>query len=67
VRSPQNGLLLIYPLDHSQFDKSFTSVPIIGFAISFPESTTGKMIAIEYQVNTTYWQERYGEDDDDEA
>ncbi|WP_459556767.1 Z1 domain-containing protein [Lacunimicrobium album] len=67
VRSPQNGLLLIYPLDHSQFDKFFTSVPIIGFAISFPESTKGTMSAIEYQVNTTYWRERYGEDDEDDA
>lgn len=65
-RLPQNGLLLIYPLDHSRFDKSFTSVPIIGFAISFPESTRGKFSAIEYQVNTTYWRERYGEDDENE-
>ncbi len=66
-RSPQNGLLLIYPLDHKQFGKSFTSLPIIGFAISFPESATGTMSAIEYQVNTTYWRERYGEEYEDDA
>jgi len=65
VRSPQNGLLLLYPLDYTKFDKSFTSNPIIGFAISFPESDQGQAGAIEYQVNTKYWLDRYGEDDDD--
>jgi hypothetical protein len=65
VRSPQNGLLLLYPLDYTQFEKPFTSNPIIGFAISFPESDQGHAGAIEYQVNTKYWLERYGEEDDD--
>lgn len=64
VRSPQNGLLLLYPLDHSNFDKPFSSHPIIGIAISFPESSHGQTIAVEYQVNTKYWSEHFGEDDD---
>jgi len=66
VRSPQNGLLLIYPLDHSQFEKPFTSTPIIGFAISFPESSRGQASAIEYQVNTKYWRDRYGEEEEED-
>jgi len=65
VRSPQNGLLLLYPLDYIPFDKPFASNPIIGMAISFPESDQGQAGAVEYQVNTKYWLDRYGEDDDD--
>lgn len=67
VRSPKTGLLLIYPLDHRQFEKCFTSTPIVGFAISFPQSSRGQESAIEYQVNTTYWRDRYGEEDDDDT
>ena len=66
-RPARNGLLLIYPLDHTIITKPVLSKPIIGFAISFPESTKGKESAIEYQVNTTYWRDRYGEDDDDDV
>ena len=65
-RPAQNGLLLIYPLDPKKITKPILSKPIIGFAISFPESSKGKESAIEYQVNTTYWRDRYGEEDDDE-
>jgi hypothetical protein len=67
ARSPDNGLLLIYPLDPNLLEKPFTTAPIIGFAISFPESTRGQASAIEYQVNTKYWRDRYGEDDEDDA
>ena len=65
VRAPQNGLLLIYPLDPNLLQKPFTAAPIIGFAISFPESSRGQASAIEYQVNTQYWRDRYGDDNDD--
>lgn len=67
VRSPQNGLLLIYPLDPGLLEKKFTTTPIVGFAFSFPESSRGEASAIEYQVNTKYWRDRYGEEDDDDA
>lgn len=67
VRSPQNGLLLLYPLDYSQFEKPFVSIPIMGFAISFPESNRAQETAIEYQVNTQYWRNPYGEEDEDDS
>ena len=66
TRPPQDGLLLLYPLDHSQFDKSLGLGPIMGFVISFPKSSRGEESAIEYQVNTKFWRDRYGEEDDDD-
>jgi hypothetical protein len=63
VRSPKKGLLLLYPLDPSEVIPQFTSVPIIGHAVSFPLSE--QIESVEYMVNTTYWQERYGSDDDE--
>ena len=64
VRSPQKGLLLLYPLDPSEVLPQFTSMPIIGHAVSFPLSE--QAATVEYTVNTTYWQDHYGSDDDDE-
>jgi hypothetical protein len=65
-RPPQKGLLMIYPLDHTcDGEHAFSPTPIIGFAISFPASPRGEQGAIEYEVNTKYWNERYGGDDDD--
>ncbi len=67
TRASQNGLLLLYPLNHISLDPQFSDVPIFGFAISFPESSRAESSAIEYQVNTKYWRDRYGEEDDDVA
>ena len=67
VRPPQNGLLLLYPLDPTLVKKPFTRTPIVGFAISFPRSSRGEASAIEYQVNTKFWRDRYGEEDDDDV
>lgn len=61
ARSPKNGLLLIYPLINPA---NMEATPIIGFAISFPESYRAPESGIEYQVNTTYWRERYSEEDE---
>ncbi|MFE5430605.1 Z1 domain-containing protein [Peribacillus simplex] len=58
MRSKENGLLLLYPLDHSKH--SYTNRPIFGYSISFPKSK--KAIEIEYLVDTTYWRNIYGED-----
>jgi hypothetical protein len=67
ARSPQNGLLLLYPLDFSHLGKPFKKdKPILGFAISFPVSARGLSSAIEYQVNTKYWRDRYGEAEEDD-
>jgi hypothetical protein len=61
ARSPEKGLLLIYPLSNPTPTET---TPIIGFAISFPESNREPESGIEYQVNTTYWRERYSEEDE---
>ncbi|MBS0606340.1 MAG: Z1 domain-containing protein [Verrucomicrobia bacterium] len=66
VRAPTNGLLLIYPLDPSQTDNICIATPIIGFAISFPKSRRGEEGAIEYQVNTKFWRDHHGVEDDDD-
>lgn len=66
ARPKQQGLLLIYPLDHNSVThdgNKFSEKPIIGFAVSFPKGSKDEKI--EYQVNTRYWQDRYGEEDDD--
>ncbi|MDG9670152.1 Z1 domain-containing protein, partial [Hahella sp. CR1] len=66
ARSPQRGLLLIYPLDSSNVlldGERYTDMPIIGMAMSFPASS--KRTTVEYQVNTKYWHDRYGDDEDD--
>lgn len=66
ARPKNKGLLLIYPLDHNLVrddGNKFSDKPIIGFAVSFPKGSRDEKI--EYQVNTRYWQDRYGEEDDD--
>jgi len=66
ARSPERGLLLIYPLDSTNVllnGERFTEMPIIGMAMSFPASR--KRTTVEYQVNTKYWFDRYGDDEDD--
>ena len=65
VREPQRGLLLIYPLDSSSVtlnEEQSSELPIIGMAFSFPASNVPTMV--EYQVNTKFWIDRYGEDED---
>jgi len=56
VRSPNEGLLLIYPLDT---ELTGTTVPVIGFAISFPGSDQAQKVV--YRVNNVYWQQEYGD------
>jgi hypothetical protein len=52
MRSPQNGLLLIYPI------KDDDKTPLMGFAVSFPKS--GTQTDIEYKVNNVYWDQEFG-------
>jgi hypothetical protein len=54
MRSPHNGLLLIYPIKPPAGDET----PVMGFAISFPKS--GTQTAIEYKVNNVYWDQEFG-------
>jgi hypothetical protein len=53
-RSPQNGLLLLCPLDAQLIGET---IPIMGFAICFPESPGAPTVV--YEVNNTYWTQEY--------
>jgi hypothetical protein len=69
VRPKQNGLLLIYPLDPEYIardDDPVFEVPIVGFALSFPDSGS-KNDAVEYKVTAKYWEDRYGIEDEEET
>lgn len=60
----KNGLLLIYPLSRKgakDAGVADSGDPIIGFAISFPASTTG--ITAEYKVDHLFWETEYGQAD----
>ncbi|MEP0006120.1 MAG: Z1 domain-containing protein [Balneola sp.] len=71
-RPPQNGLLLIYPLDPKPqgWEESDIETPIIGYAISFPKNEDDKKL--KYQVNEVFMDEfdydleEFEESDNDE-
>lgn len=54
-RHSSKGLILLYPLDPTEIN---FDIPVIGFAISFPNSNTAT--TVEYKVNNPYWQQEYG-------
>ena len=56
----KKGLLLIYPLDPDAVD---LQIPIIGFVLSFPASSTAK--SVEYKVNNTYWEQEFLDSNED--
>jgi hypothetical protein len=53
LRPAQRGLILVYPLDPGP--AGLSGPPVIGYAISFPGSSTAG--AIEYVVNNVYYQQ----------
>jgi hypothetical protein len=61
MRSPQRGLLLLYPLIPIAIDEAkkehviADGLAIIGFGISFPGSENAQ--EIEYVVNNRYWEQ----------
>lgn len=59
VRPKQRGLLLLYPLLPPLPDYE---TPVIGYSISFPKSY--KSVRVEYLVDTTYWRNIYGDDEE---
>lgn len=59
TRPGKRGLLILYILN---YDSESPSVPITGFAISFPKSNYGDASAIEYMVNNTFLQELGGDE-----
>lgn len=65
-RSPKEGLLLIYPLDASEWpEDSGSDKPFVGFAVSFPWSKRAE--PIEYQVNSVLLKTEFGWDDEELA
>jgi hypothetical protein len=62
IRPSRRGLLLLYPLDPAFPDPPVPGEqPIIGFAISFPKSSSpAGASAIEYTVNNVYWEQEFG-------
>lgn len=73
-RSPENPLLIIYPLDprgaNTWKDRKLTAMvidrgfslsddPIIGFAIAFPNSNYGSNATVKYAINECLIQEFY--------
>jgi hypothetical protein len=57
TRSSRNGLVLLYPLD-PRSARLDDSPPIMGLAVSFPESEHQQRI--EYIVTNTYWNQEMG-------
>jgi Z1 domain len=58
VRSPQRGLLMLYPMDPKQMDLDGFTGPLMGFAVSFPHSPNAPTIS--YLVPARYWQTDFG-------
>lgn len=56
VRSPEKGLLIIYPLD-PECAGIKTEMPIIGLAFSIPDSN--KAVKVQYTVNNKYWEQEF--------
>lgn len=70
VRPAARGLLLVYALNqhaeslHGMWaDDRESRTPIIGLAMSFPDSLTAT--SVKYVVNETYWRRRLEENDDE--
>ena len=57
TRSPERGLLLLYPLDPANAKLDHSPL-IIGLAVSFPKSP--RAATIEYVVTNTYWDQEMG-------
>lgn len=49
VRDPRYGMLIIYPLNPEYVEHTDTKMPVIGYAISFPESPTA--VRTNYLLN----------------
>ena len=56
VRSPKQGLLLLYALDEAQSKGAAAGTPIFALGVSFPESRGTGAGAIDYVVNYVYSQ-----------
>ena len=60
-------LLIVHLLAIGEMDDDLSSTkPVVAWSISFPRTGLEER-KVEYVVNTTWFQERYGEEDEDEA
>lgn len=57
VRTPDQGLLLIYPIERTHEGADPKAVPLVGYAFSFPKSDQHKKT--EYMVNATWLKEQF--------
>lgn len=68
VRTTDCGLLILYALDsgsadgdpHPKVEPTAAGVPVVGFAISFPEVAPGAASKVRYVVNNVYYQQEFG-------
>ncbi len=63
MRSPEKGLLILYPLFPSPELYGAEVKTVIGYAVSFPHSPTAE--GVEYRVGEQFWRKQIGDDDDD--
>ena len=56
LRNPNNGLLLLYPINKTETDNKSKSEAYFGYAISFPSKSKTKSDEsnISYKVNNVY-------------
>ncbi|CAA9325686.1 MAG: Endonuclease [uncultured Gemmatimonadetes bacterium] len=77
VRTPDRGLLMLYPLDPTDRDKitgtdkvetGAQDIPVLGFAISFPYVDPDKASKVQYVVGNVYYKQEFGQyEGDDEV
>ena len=62
VRSPKRGVLLLYLIQPTPEIEINNTLPVSGFAISFPKSAIGEASAIEYSANAVYRETEMGDE-----
>lgn len=58
IRPPRRGLLLLYPMTAGQIELEGFAGPLMGFAVSFPDSPGAPTIS--YMVPARYWEMDFG-------
>jgi hypothetical protein len=62
VRSPNDGLLLLYFIQPTTDIADHLGEPVVGMAVSFPRSARGDDSAIEYVANSVYLENELGDE-----
>lgn len=65
LRPVEQGLLLIYLIDGNQgenrIEKAAQHLPVVGFAISFPQVDDSDASRVKYRVNNVYYEQEFGQ------